>query len=90
MKDESVSWQLAPHCCGSCFGRVLRANSPDGRHVFRCAQCGVCAEGGEPSVICCCGIRLKTGEDAGVRCVVNKTPSTECPLEVVAEQVSNH
>jgi hypothetical protein len=60
--------------------------SIDGRRVYRCAQCGARGDSDDASVICCCGIRLKTGADAGVRCVVNDAPSPECPLEIVAEQ----
>ena len=90
MNDDRPFWQLAAHCCRSCFGRVLLADSTAGQRIYRCAQCGAQAHGEGASVICCCGIRLKTGADAGVRCVVNDKPSPECPLEVVAEQVSNH
>jgi hypothetical protein len=89
MNDERILWQLAAHCCRSCFGRVLLGHSTDGRRIYRCAQCGARADGDDTSVICCCGIRLKTGADAGVRCVANGAPSAECPLEIVAEQACN-
>jgi hypothetical protein len=89
MSGERPFWQLAAHCCRSCFGRVLLGESTDGQRVYRCAQCGARGHGDDASVICCCGIRLRTGVDAGVRCVLNEAPSPECPLEIVAEQVSS-
>lgn len=82
-------WELTDHCCRACFGRVLRREADDGeRLVYRCANCGAEAEGRRESVLCCCGIKLKTGADAGIRCVVNNAPSPECPSQIVAEQVA--
>ncbi|MBB5456767.1 DNA-directed RNA polymerase subunit RPC12/RpoP [Paraburkholderia sp. Cpub6] len=87
MNDSDTYWQLSEHCCRACFGRVLVADSPDGRSRYRCAQCGARGEGRDASIICCCGIRLKTGADAGVRCMLNDAPSPEWTSEVVAGQV---
>jgi hypothetical protein len=84
--DDRPFWQLAAHCCRSCFGRVLLGESADGQRVYRCAQCGARGDSDDASIVWCCGIRLKTGADAGVRCVVNNASSPECPLEIVAEQ----
>jgi hypothetical protein len=89
MNGERPLWQLAAHCCRSCLGRVLLGKSTDGWRIYRCAQCGARGDGEDASVICCCGIRLKTGADAGVRCVVNDAPSPACPLEILAEQACN-
>jgi hypothetical protein len=87
MSVDRPFWQLAAHCCRSCFGRVLLGESADGQRVYRCAQCGARGAGAVATVICCCGIRLKTGADAGVRCMVNEVPSPDCLLEVVAAQI---
>ncbi|MGF6900384.1 DNA-directed RNA polymerase subunit RPC12/RpoP [Paraburkholderia sp. GAS348] len=90
MNDDRTYWQLATHCCRSCFGRVLLGESAGGLRIYRCAQCGSQGDSDSAAGICCCGIRLKTGQDAGVRCVVNDQPSADCPLEVVAEVVSDY
>lgn len=86
---KAHQWELTDHICRACFGRLLRRESDDGeRHVYRCANCGVEAEGRRESVLCCCGMKLKTGPDAGVRCIPNDQKSPECPSEIVAGQVS--
>jgi hypothetical protein len=89
MGDESKDqpfWQMTDHCCRACFGRVLYRETFDHRHVYRCAQCGVEREGKGTVSICCCGIKLKGGKDAGVRCTVNGERSPEFPSEIIAEQ----
>lgn len=68
-----------------CFGRVLMRETFGRRRVYRCACCGIEAEGRSEAVICSCGIRLKTGVDAGIRCQVSE-PTPEFPAQVVAAQ----
>ena len=85
---KAHQWELTDHVCRVCFGRILRRKTDDGeRLVYRCANCGTESEGRRETVLCCCGIKLKTGTDAGIRCVVNDNRSPECPSEIVAEQV---
>lgn len=87
-KDD-FQWRLTSHVCRACFGRVLMRETFDRRKIFRCSNCGAEREGHDSRVICTCGLKLRTGIDAGVRCVVNKDKSPEWPSEIVAEQVSN-
>jgi hypothetical protein len=88
MNENRQPWRLTSHICRRCMGRILVGETADGGRVYRCAQCGHAAEGDAAPAVCCCGIRLKTGADAGVRCVINEERTLECPYEVVAEQVA--
>jgi len=60
----------------------------DRRKTYRCSNCGVEAPGTRESAVCCCGIKLKTGVDAGIRCQLNTERSPEWPSEVVAVQAA--
>lgn len=80
-------WSLTNHVCRACFGRVLAREAVDGRVLYRCSNCGVEREGASEAAICSCGIKLRTGRDAGIRCRVNEAQSPEWPNEVVAEQI---
>ena len=59
----------------------------DRRRIYRCAGCGVEREGRNETVICACGIKLKTGTDAGLRCVVSKEPTPEFPAEITVSMI---
>lgn len=85
---DNLPWFFSPHVCRACFGRVMMRETFDRRKVYRCSNCGAEREGHDSRVICCCGLKLRTGIDAGVRCQVNEDRSPECPGEIVAEQVS--
>jgi hypothetical protein len=85
-KDEPLLWSLTPHVCRCCFGRVLMRETFDHRRIYRCANCGVEREGKSETAICCCGIKLKGGKDAGIRCEVNSDRTPEFPSEVIATQ----
>ncbi|ATI15689.1 hypothetical protein [Bordetella phage vB_BbrM_PHB04] len=87
--QDNWDWKLTPHVCRACFGRVLMRETFDRRKVFRCSNCGAEREGHDSRVICTCGLKLRTGIDAGVRCMVNADKSPEWPSEIVAEQVQN-
>lgn len=78
-----MAYYFTDHACRVCFGRVMCYVHFDRRRTFRCSCCGVSAEGKSESVICGCGIRLKSGRDAGLRCVRNDERSPECPAEIV-------
>lgn len=82
-RDE-YTWALTPHCCRVCFSRVLVRETFDRRRVYRCAGCGVEQEGRSEAAICCCGLKLKTGVDAGIRCVVSQDRTPEFPQEITA------
>lgn len=59
----------------------------DRRRVYRCSNCGIEAEGRTEAAVCCCGIKLKTGVDAGIRCHPASDPSPEFPSEITASQL---
>lgn len=90
---------LEPHICRKCFGRVisyeLATAGGDGRtKLFECTNCGEKATGRDASVLCCCGIKIRsTSEngkptndyvDAGIRCHENEAPTPEFPAKIVA------
>lgn len=94
MADSSTQlWTLTDHVCRVCFGRILRTsadeNAPAGVHRYRCSNCGVEASARQVSSVCSCGLRLKSGKDAGIRCERNTEPTPEFPSEVVASQVAS-
>jgi hypothetical protein len=84
--SRGFSWALTDHCCRVCFSRVLVRETFDRRRVYRCAGCGVEQEGRSEAAICACGIKLKTGVDAGIRCEVSASRSPEFPAEITASQ----
>lgn len=80
-------WAMTDHVCRCCFGRVLVRETFDRRKIYRCSNCGIEREGRSEAAICSCGIKLKTGVDAGIRCQVSENRTPEFPSEVVAVQV---
>lgn len=84
---DGYVWKLTDHCCRCCFGRVLMRETFDRRRIYRCSNCGVEAEGRSEAAICSCGLKLKTGVDAGIRCTVNVDRSPEWPAEISCAQV---
>lgn len=88
-KREPVQgWVITDHICRVCFSRVLMREAFDRRRTYRCAGCGAEADGSSEAAVCCCGIKLKTGVDAGIRCQVNPDRTPEFPAEVTAVQAS--
>lgn len=85
-RDDGHSWALTAHVCRVCFGRVLRRSEERGERLYRCSNCGLQRAGADARAICACGIKLRTGADAGIRCVENSQPTPECPALIVAEQ----
>lgn len=87
-KREPVpGWVITDHVCRICFSRILMQEADDKSKTYHCSGCGVEAKGRAPSVLCCCGIKLKTGVDAGTRCDKNPARSPEFPCEITAIQV---
>lgn len=86
--DTDLVWRITPHACRNCFGRVLARPDGEGERVYRCSNCGLERPGRKTDVICGCGISLKGGKNAGLRCIVQAKPTPECPAQVVVEEVS--
>lgn len=84
MISSDFQFRLTPHCCRVCFSRVLVRETFDHKRVYRCAGCGVEKEAHAASAICACGIKLKTGVDAGIRCQVSENRTPEFPAEITA------
>lgn len=87
MTEDDQKWSITLHLCRVCLGRVLSSKTPSGRMIFRCSNCGVEREGADATVICTCGMKLKTKTDAGIRCTVNDRKTPECVSEIIATQV---
>lgn len=85
---SEFDWRLEPHACRICFGRIVSRRQVDGPRLYRCANCGTEVLGGRPSALCCCGMKLATGRDAGVRCVRNPKRTTELTSEIIVEAAS--
>ena len=81
-------WVITDHVCRVCFSRVLVRETFDRRRIYRCSGCGIEKEGRSEAAICACGIKLKTGVDAGIRCELNPDRSPEWPAEVTAAQAT--
>ena len=81
-------WAITDHVCRVCFSRVLVRETFDRRRIYRCSGCGIEKEGRSEAAICACGIKLKTGLDAGIRCEPNPDRSPEWPAEVTATQAT--
>ena len=85
--EPVAGWVITPHICRVCFGRVLVREAFDRRKTYRCSNCGIEADGHSEAAICACGIKLKTGIDAGIRCVPNNEKCPEWPAEITATQL---
>ena len=51
---SEATWDITPHVCSACLGRVLRAQ---GSGLYRCSSCDVETADG-PAGICGCGIAV--------------------------------
>jgi hypothetical protein len=90
-RDPGPLFSLEPHVCRHCFGRLLSVDAAagDGSRRYFCSNCGAASAGAAPDVLCACGIRLKLrgpggGDDAGVRCGPNPSPTPDMPSQIVA------
>ena len=88
MSKQEFHWAITDHVCRVCFSRVLVRETFDRRRIYRCSGCGIEKEGRSEAAICACGIKLKTGVDAGIRCELNINRSPEWPAEVAAAQAT--
>lgn len=78
-------WRLEPHACRICFARLVSRRTVGGKRVIRCTNCGTEIEHPRIAGLCCCGITLSTGRNAGVRCIHNPKRTPECPSEIVVQ-----
>ena len=86
MGKSELAWQLEPHCCRVCFGRILSRPVGDSAHrIYRCADCGVEKEATRANVLCACGVQLNA-RNAGIRCQPNERRTPEFPFEICAIQ----
>lgn len=87
-RDETpLRWELTDHCCRICFARILTRTTFDSRKIFRCSNCDTEVESQQVTGLCCCGMKLRTNRDAGVRCQVSTDRSPENPSYIVAAQI---
>jgi ribosomal protein L37AE/L43A len=84
-RRSAPGWQLAPHCCKFCFGRVLSRSVSGVVIEVRCAECGEHAQG-PAEEICACGADCG---DIGfvLKCVRNPNVTKENPHEVLIREV---
>jgi hypothetical protein len=86
MSLSASYWKIEPHACRICFGRILSRTMPDGSTVSRCSECDTEVEGG-PHKLCCCGVKLNGGKNAGLRCLPNPNKTPEAPAAIVVRKV---
>lgn len=100
---KNEAWNLEPHICRKCFGRLVSRVVPGSvpgaeLRVYQCTNCGAEAQHTNADAICCCGIKIKragrngtkassTLVDAGVRCIPNPEISPMFPSQYVASEV---
>lgn len=85
--EKPLRWEFSDHICRICFSRVLTRTTFDKRKIYICSNCETEMEGDGPQALCCCGIKLRTNKDAGIRCGKNPRRTPENPSRVIAEQV---
>jgi hypothetical protein len=78
-------WEITDHVCRVCLGRVLRRDDDLLGSVYRCADCGEEVTG-KVENLGACGVRLRTGRNAGLRCV-RHLATPESPSEVIVKFV---
>ena len=84
-RRSAPGWQLAPHACRHCFGRVLSRSVSGVVIEVRCAECGEHSQG-PADEICACGADCG---DIGfvLKCVRNTNVTKENPHEVLIREV---
>jgi hypothetical protein len=89
---KNAQWEIEDHVCRHCFGRMVSTRLSSGATRYRCTNCGAEGEGHAPSVLCACGLKLRSAApgldlvDAGIRCVPNPSPSAAFPSQIVAAE----
>lgn len=86
MADLEHLYAVREHACRICFGRILTRVDERGNQTQRCSECGTEVVG-KVQALCCCGVKLKNGKDAGLRCRPNPEVSPEVPAEIIVMRV---
>ena len=98
--DETQdSWRLEPHICRACFSRLVSRGVGGVDRRYHCTNCGLEAVAPGADALCCCGTKIrrptkgsKSGHslvDAGIRCIVNPSPTPDFPSVIMAAEVPN-
>jgi hypothetical protein len=93
MTDTPDVWEITPHACGVCLGRILVRPANGQARAYRCADCsatGIGRQGQRHPPICACsrGTGKRGIYDARLRCVANDNPGPESPWEIIAEELT--
>jgi len=79
-----MSFNLEPHVCRLCSGRILSKPLENEDREYVCAICGNTAQGDSPKLICACGYHL-----AGRlvwKCAKNTETAPGMPLYIVVRR----
>lgn len=86
--SSDLAWNLEPHVCSICFGRILSRKTQGEQKLYICSNCENQDEGSDASVICACGACLprKGGSPIklGLKCQVNDEKRAEFPSLYIA------
>jgi hypothetical protein len=74
------------HACRLCFGRIITIAHPDKPQEQMCYECGEKVVG-RVQDLCCCGVKLRNGKNAGLRCEPNPNVTPEVPALIVVRRV---
>ena len=77
--------RMVDHVCKICLGRIVETSGNNGV-IATCTNCGLTGNGFIE--ICACGLMLKNGKPAGLRCEENPNPTPEMPSKIVAKVVT--
>lgn len=77
-------WQVTPHACHNCMGRVLERIDEYGQNVVRCAECGQ-MRNGTAEAICWCGVDVKVHGKV-FECIENPAVSISVPQEILVRE----
>lgn len=95
--DSTAVWQLEPHICRHCFGRLVSRPLHGDLREFKCTNCETTSQHTDAAQACCCGIQIRKRNgagrsggpmvDAGIRCIPNPERSPAYPGAYVASEV---
>lgn len=84
--ERAERWSVVDHLCRICFGRLMIRRAESGKLVVKCAECDAAIEGSHLD-ICCCGVTLQSGANAGLRCMKNEARTPEQPQAIIVRHV---
>lgn len=97
-QSQNERWNLEPHVCRECFGRMASRPAAGGKIEVLCTNCG--ANGITETIdnSCCCGVKVRKRNgagrsggpmvDAGIRCIPNPERSPAFPSMYVAQEIT--